>query len=73
MAKYELMQKTETNGEIWYFIRKEDGIISVENSWTKNIERAEEMLEGLKNGKPSEPIFEILKTIEVDENKVRNY
>ena len=36
MAKYELMEKTENNGEVWYFIRKENGF-SVDNSWTKKL------------------------------------
>jgi len=66
MAKYELMEKTENNGEVWYFIRKEDGL-SVNNSWTKKLEEAEKMLNELEKGKPAEPILKILKTIEVDD------
>jgi hypothetical protein len=27
MAKYELMQKTENNGDVWYYIRKDEGFI----------------------------------------------
>jgi hypothetical protein len=67
MAKYELMERTENNGELWYFIRKNDGF-SVNNSWTKNLEDAEKMFKELEQGKDSEPITKILKTIEVDEN-----
>ncbi len=67
MAKYELMQKTEVNGEVWYFIRKDDGF-SVNNSWTTKLEDAEKMFEEIQQGKPTEPIIEILKTIEVNEN-----
>jgi hypothetical protein len=67
MTKYELMERTENNGELWYFIRKDDGF-SVSNSWTKNLEDAEKMFKELEEGKSSEPVIKILKTIEVDEN-----
>ena len=67
MAKYELMEKTENNGDVWYYIRKDDGF-SVENSWTKNLQDAEKMFQQIQKGKPTEPIIKILKTIEVDEN-----
>jgi hypothetical protein len=67
MAKYELMQKNEINGDVWYFIRK-DGGFSVEQSWTLSLEKAEKMLEQLQNTKNSEPIFKVLKTIEVNED-----
>ena len=67
MAKYELMEKTENNGEVWYYIRKEDGL-SVTNSWTTRLEKAEEMFRELEEGKSSEPIIKVLKTIEVNEN-----
>ena len=66
MAKYQLMQKTENNGEVWYFILKEDGF-SVNNSWTMTLEKAEEMFEQIQKGKPTEPIIKILKTIEVND------
>jgi hypothetical protein len=67
MAKYELIKKTENNGDVWYFIRKNEGL-SVENSWTKNLDDAEKMLKELENGKLAEPIFETIKTIEVNED-----
>lgn len=67
MTKYELMEKTEYTGEIWYYIRKDDGF-SVENSWTKKLEDAEKMFKEFEEGKSSEPVIKILKTIEVDEN-----
>jgi hypothetical protein len=66
MAKYELMEKTEVNGQVWYYIRKEDGF-SVDNSWTITLEKAEEMFRELEQGKSSEPIIKILKTIEVND------
>ena len=68
MAKYQLMQKTENNGEVWYYILKEDGF-SVNNSWTKNFDDAEKMFEEIQKGKPTEPIIKILKTIEVNDEK----
>jgi len=68
MAKYELMEKTENNGDIWYFIRKDNGL-SVENSWTKKLQDAEKMFEEIQKGKPTEPIIKTLKTTEVNENK----
>ena len=67
MAKYQLMEKTENNGEVWYYILKEDGF-SVNNSWTMTLEKAEEMFEEIQKGKPIEPIIKILKTIEVNED-----
>ena len=67
MKKYQLMQKTENNGEVWYYILKEDGF-SVNNSWTMTLEKAEEMFEEIQKGKPIEPIIKILKTIEVNED-----
>ena len=66
MAKYELMEKTENNGDVWYYIRKNDGF-SVENSWTKNLQDAEKMFQQIQKGKPTEPIIKILKTIEVND------
>jgi len=66
MAKYELMVKTEVNGEVWYYIRKDEGF-SVENSWTKKLEDAEKMLEEIQKGKPAEPIIKILKTIQIND------
>jgi hypothetical protein len=67
MTKYELMERTENNGELWYFIRKDDGF-SVNNSWTKNLQDAEKMFKELEQGKSSEPSTIVLKTIEVNEN-----
>ena len=67
MAKYELMEKTEINGEVWYYIRQEDGF-SVNNSWTRRLEEAEKMFKELEEGKSSEPIIKVLKTIEINEN-----
>lgn len=66
MTKYELVKKTEINGDVWYFIRKEDGY-SVESSWTTKIEDAEEMLRKIEMNGTQAPTFETLKTIHVEE------
>ena len=66
MTKYELVKKTEVNGDVWYFIRRENGL-SVHQSYTKDIKEVESMLNELQNGKTSEPIYETLKTIEVND------
>jgi hypothetical protein len=66
MAKYEIVERTEVNGQVWYHIRKDDD--HVEGSFTRELEEVEKNLEELINGKPTEPIIKILKTIEVDEN-----
>jgi hypothetical protein len=69
MAKFELVKKTENNGDVWYFIKK-DGIY-VDNSSTRDFEMGCEMLESFKKGKQSEPIIEIIKSIEVDEELLK--
>jgi uncharacterized protein YtpQ (UPF0354 family) len=66
MTKYELVKKTEINGEVWYFIRKGDGY-SVENSWTMHLEKAELMFQEIESRNNLDPIFETLKAIEVND------
>jgi hypothetical protein len=65
MAKYELIKKTEVNGAVWYHITK-DGE-HVNETWTQSIVEANEMFSEVENTK-LEPIIEILKTYEIDEN-----
>jgi hypothetical protein len=62
MAKFELFKTTDVNGEVWYNIKK-DGY-HVNQSFSKDLKLTEQMFDELVNGKPSEPIVEILKTIE---------
>jgi hypothetical protein len=62
MAKFELIKTTDVNGEVWYNIKK-DGL-HVNQSFSKDLKLTEQMFDELVNGKPSEPIVEILKTIE---------
>lgn len=65
MAKYEIVERTEVNGQVWYHIRKNDD--HVEGTFTRELEEVEKNLEELLKGKPTEPIIKILKTI-VDES-----
>ena len=65
MTKYEIVERTEVNGQVWYHIRKNDD--HVEGTFTRELEEAEKNLEELLKGKPTEPIIKILKTI-VDES-----
>ena len=39
MAKYEIVERTEVNGQVWYHIRKDDD--HVEGSFTRELERGE--------------------------------
>jgi hypothetical protein len=66
MTKYELVEKTEVNGEVWYHILKDGD--HVNETYTLRLQDAEIIFEELIKGKPSEPIIKILKTIEVDED-----
>lgn len=66
MTKYELVKKTELNGDVWYFIRKADGY-SVESSWTTKFEDAEQMLKKIEMSGTQAPTFETIKTIEVND------
>jgi hypothetical protein len=66
MAKYQLVEKTEIKGDVWYLIHK-DGLY-VSSSCSTKLEEVQKMFEEIVNGKPLEPIIKILKTIEVDEN-----
>lgn len=65
MTKYELMKVTNPDETIVYFIRKNGD--SVSGSFTTKLNEAEEMLKEFEKGKPSEPIIETIKTIEVEE------
>lgn len=66
MANYQLKKKTDTNGDVSYYICKDGSYI--DKSYSYKLEEAEKMLEEFINGKPAEPIIEILKTIDVNED-----
>jgi hypothetical protein len=65
MAKYELIKKTEVNGAVWYHITKDGD--HVNETWTQNIDEANEMFNEIENTK-LEPIIEVLKTHETNES-----
>jgi len=65
MTKYELVKKTEVDGEVWYHITK-DGL-HVNETYTQNLDEANDLFEKFIKGKPSEPIIEIIKTMEIDD------
>ena len=65
MAKYELIKKTEVNGEIWYHITKDGS--HVNETWTKNLNEANEMFSNLETNTILEPIIEVLKTYEIND------
>jgi hypothetical protein len=65
MTKYELVKSTNPNGSIFYHINKNERYI--DGSLTSNLSVAEAMLSDFENGKSSDPIFETLKTIEVND------
>jgi hypothetical protein len=67
MTKYELVKSTNPNGSIFYHINRNGRY--VDGSLTSNFNVAEGMLTDFENGKPSEPIYETLKTIEVEEGR----
>jgi hypothetical protein len=67
MTKYELVEKTEINGQVWYKIVKNGAYVS--DSYTQDYKEAIRLLDQLVIGKPSEPIIKVLKTIEIDEER----
>ena len=65
-TKYELVKKTEINGEIWYHITKDGG--HVNETYTRSIEEATEQFDKIMQGFLPEPNIEILKTFETNED-----
>lgn len=64
-AVYELIEKIDLQGESVYYIIKNNSFI--DGTFTRKLSEAEEMLQKFTSGKPSEPIINVLKTIEIDE------
>jgi hypothetical protein len=65
-TKYELVKKTEINGETWYHITK-DGV-HVSETYTRSEQEATEQFHKIVNGYLPEPTIEILKTLEINED-----
>ena len=66
-TKFELLEETELNGQVWYKIYQDGNYIY--GTLTRHLEEATNNLEALANGKQSTPIIKVIKTIEVDENQ----
>lgn len=70
MTKYELVKKTEINGDVWYHITKDAE--HIDNTYTKELEEAEKLFDKIVDGYLTEPTIEILKTLKIqdkDENE----
>jgi hypothetical protein len=68
MAKYELLEETQPNGQVWYKIMQ-DNTHYVYGSLTRHLDEAKNMLEAIENGHKSGFITKVIKTIELDENQ----
>ena len=65
MAKYELIKKTEVDGAVWYHITKDS--LHVNETWTKDLNEANEMFSQVEKTMILEPIIEVLKTYETND------
>lgn len=66
MAKYELIKKTEVNGAVWYHITKDGD--HVNETWTQDLNEANELFSVVEKTTILEPIIEVLKTHETNES-----
>ena len=64
-TKFELLEETELNGQVWYKIYQDGNYIY--GTLTRHLEEATNNLEALANGRQATPILKVIKTIEVDE------
>jgi hypothetical protein len=67
MNKYELVQETEPNGQVWYKIKHNGDYVI--GTLTRHLEEANKILDEFANGRQVGPIIKVIKTIEVDENQ----
>lgn len=67
MAKFELVQETELDGNTWYKINQDGSYVS--GTLTRHLEEANKFLDEFANGRQVGPNIKVIKTIEVDENK----
>lgn len=63
--KFELVEETEVNGQVWYKIFQDGNYIY--GTLTRHLEEATNNLEALANGRQATPILKVIKTIEVNE------
>lgn len=64
-TKYELVKKTEIDGEVWYHITKDGD--HVNETYTRDLEAANELFDKIANGNSSEPTIEIIKTLTIND------
>lgn len=64
-TKFELVEETEVNGQVWYKILQDGNYIY--GTLTRHLEEASNNLEAFANGKKAAPISKVIKTIEVNE------
>lgn len=64
-TKFELVEETEVNGQVWYKIFQDGNYIY--GTLTRHLEEATNNLEALANGRQATPILKVIKTIEVNE------
>ena len=64
-TKFELLEETEVNGQVWYKILQDGNYIY--GTLTRHLEEAENNLEAFANGKQLTPSIKVIKTIEVNE------
>lgn len=64
-TKFELLQETEVNGQVWYKIFQDGNYIY--GTLTRHLEEATKNLEAFANGRQATPILKVIKTIEVNE------
>ena len=64
-TKFELLEETEVNGQVWYKILQDGNYIY--GTLTRSLEEATNNLEALANGRQATPILKVIKTIEVNE------
>ena len=67
MAKYEIVKETSYTGSVLYSIEKEG--LYILNSCSQDLFKVEEYLRNIIINGEQEKIKEVIKTIEIDENK----
>jgi hypothetical protein len=65
MSKFELVQETEPNGQVWYKINHNGNYVI--GTLTRHLEEANKILDEFASGRQITPIIKVIKTIEVDE------
>ena len=64
-TKFELVEETEVDGQVWYKIHKDGQYVL--GTLTKRLDEANRMFGEFSNGRQTVPILKVIKTIEVNE------